>query len=102
MFTYSLENHWTGSVFEAIDSEEPPPYSVLPSSGTSPPTKDTTVERSPQGQTKTGSHARHIHRQFKFAPRFGDVRKAVAESKPGNDGLTVEQGLTRSVKETEY
>lgn len=37
----------------------------------------------------------HKHKHFKWAPKFGDVFQAVAESEPGNDGWAVKEGYTR-------
>ncbi|KAF4457179.1 tubulin--tyrosine ligase PBY1 [Fusarium albosuccineum] len=36
----------------------------------------------------------HVHKHFKWAPKFTDVYKSVEESQPGNDGWTVKEGQT--------
>ena len=86
MFTYSLENYWTASAFQVVGA-------ATASGGQAKGAGDT-AEPSPNPGT-SAAPPRHQHRQFKFTPRFGDVRQSVLHSEPGNDGLAVEQGLTR-------
>lgn len=37
---------------------------------------------------------RHVHKHFKWSPRFTDVYQSVEEAPPGNDGWAVQNGYT--------
>ena len=86
MFTYSLENYWTASAFQVVGATT--------ASGGHAEISGNTTEPRPDSEMPV-TFPRHQHCQFKFTPRFGDVRQSVAQSEPGNDGLAVEQGMTR-------
>ncbi|TPX18075.1 uncharacterized protein E0L32_011845 [Thyridium curvatum] len=38
--------------------------------------------------------SQHVHKHFKWAPRFTDVYRSVEEAPPGNDGWAVKEGFT--------
>ena len=92
MITSSLENYWTGSVFSEVPAGEDP---LSSNAGNGENTLSKASQPYASGTSGSPTHARHAHRHFKWAPRFGDVKRAVAQSEPGNDGWTIEQGLSR-------
>lgn len=95
LYTDVLANRWSsGSCFEAIDAE---------SSGEGPDLQEQHLRQ--QGELKVNdedgesrvSKSKYQHKHFKWAPKFADVYKSVAESAPGNDGWAVKEGMTRYV-----
>ncbi|PHH52488.1 putative tubulin--tyrosine ligase PBY1 [Ceratocystis fimbriata CBS 114723] len=86
MWTDILQNYWTeGSCFEEIDG------------GAEDDDADLQEENIRQGSILSetnGPVSGHIHRHFKWAPKFAGVYKSVEESEPGNDGWIVKEKLT--------
>ena len=91
VITDSLQNYWTsGSSFEEVeaaeDDDDPDPQirekEIRENEGTE--------------NVSNGKPTRQKHRHFKWAPKFGDIQKAVDASPPGNDGWAIRQGYTRS------
>ena len=92
LYTNALQNHWTmGSSFEEIDAED--------EDGVDPQQREKEIrQESVSAYTKEErKHVRHQHRNFRWAPKFADMKKSVAESVPGNDGWAILQGYTRYV-----
>lgn len=48
-----------------------------------------------EGGGEGGARSGHVHKHFKWAPKFTDVYKSVDEAGPGNDGWAVKEGQTR-------
>ena len=91
IYTNCLANHWTmGSSFEAVETDD--------EEKVDPDLQEREIRK---GQSTTGTsvkkHISHDHKYFKWAPKFEDVKKSVAESAPGNDGWAILQGYTRYV-----
>lgn len=90
LYTNILQNHWTmGSSFEEIDAVD---EESLDSERRE---REIRQGRVPVDERKETKHVSHQHRNFKWAPKFADVKKSVAESDPGNDGWAILQGYTR-------
>ena len=90
LYTNVLQNHWTmGSSFKAVKADNMEQLDPEIREKEIRQGKDTKIS---EEQRK---HVRHQHKHFKWAPRFEDVKKSVAESEPGNDGWAILQGYTR-------
>lgn len=97
VYTEMLDNRWSsGSCFTAVD-----PLVV----DQDPNTQERKLRE--QGE-KTGvapavpnpvpgKRSNLQHKHFQWSPNFGDVFRSVEESKPGNDGRAVREGMTRFV-----
>lgn len=88
MWTAMLQNYWgTGSCFQEVQDEE----------GDAGEEEQRIREK--EGQTgmngEVAEVGRHMHKHFKWAPRFTDVYKSVEEAGPGNDGWAIQEGFTR-------
>ena len=86
-WTEMLQNYWgSGSCFEAVDDTE----------GSANEEEQWIREGEVQQKNGDGKPpTRHLHKNFKWAPRFTDVYKSVEDSEPGNDGWIVKEGFTR-------
>lgn len=87
LWTDMLQNYWnTESCFEAVDDDEADPNE-----------EEQWIREGGEVQRRDGEHgpARHMHKHFKWSPRFTDVYRSVEESEPGNDGWVVKEGYTR-------
>jgi len=86
LWTYMLPNKWgPSSCFEEVEDEDGD--------------ADDEEQRIREGEgdidpAQTSLATNHKHKHFKWAPKFVDVHKAVAESNPGNDGWAVKEGYT--------
>ncbi|SPO05052.1 related to pig tubulin-tyrosine ligase [Cephalotrichum gorgonifer] len=94
VFTKMLQNYWgAGSCFQEVegsigDGEEEEERiregaggEVVPNAG-----NGATGQKTQRGG--------HVHKHFKWAPKFGDVYKSVEEAGPGSDGWEVKEGNT--------
>ncbi|KIW52986.1 5'/3'-nucleotidase SurE [Exophiala xenobiotica] len=80
LYTEMLQNRWhSGSSFEELPPEE---------DDHDPNTEEQIIREGGEGHMKV---TRKVHRKFKWAPNFQDVRKAVTEAQKG-DGWEVLQG----------
>ncbi|KAH8695357.1 putative acid phosphatase [Talaromyces proteolyticus] len=95
LYTHMLDNRWTsGSCFEAINATESGEQAGLQEQhlrekGES---KLTGIESSGSQTPRKNPFLEHKH--FKWAPNFTDVYRSVEESKDGNDGWVVKEGMT--------
>lgn len=88
MWTNMLQNYWAPqSCFQEVEDED------------GDPEEEEERIRETEGGAISGEEdvTRHKHKHFKWAPRFADVYKSVADSSPGNDGWAVQEGFTRYV-----
>ncbi|KAH7275829.1 survival protein sure-like phosphatase/nucleotidase [Fusarium solani] len=87
IWTNLLQNYWReGGCFQEIEGEAGDENE-----------EEERIREGIEGEVDdAGSSTRkgHVHKHFKWAPRFTDVYKSVEESKPGNDGWAVKEGLT--------
>ena len=91
MVTNALQNYWTsGSSFEEIDA-------VDDGESEDPQVREKEIREGGECTSSDANGATHKHRHFKWAPKFGDIQKAVEASPPGNDGWAINQGCTRLV-----
>jgi tubulin---tyrosine ligase len=107
LFTPCLENYWSsGSAFEEVSSASVDDGENTSANAARKDEAEAAAqsEREIRDQVDGGQlgknesaikHARHKHRTFKWAPRFGDVHRSVEDSEPGNDGWAIRQGYTR-------
>ncbi|KAK5287120.1 putative tubulin--tyrosine ligase pby1 [Exophiala xenobiotica] len=80
LYTEMLQNQWSsGSSFEEMPPEE---------DDHDPNTEEQMIREGGEGHKKV---TRKVHRKFKWAPNFQDVRKAVTDAQKG-DGWEVLQG----------
>ncbi|KIW18470.1 5'/3'-nucleotidase SurE [Exophiala spinifera] len=80
VYTEMLQNRWhNGSSFEELPPEE---------DDRDPNTEEQIIREGGEGHTQV---PRRLHRKFKWAPNFQDVRKAVTDAQKG-DGWEVLQG----------
>lgn len=87
LWTDILQNYWgSSSCFEAVDDEE-----VDDAAEEEQWIREGEVDKTAERRPVT----RHVHKHFKWAPRFTDVFKSVEDSEPGNDGWAVKEGFTR-------
>lgn len=97
MFTDMLQNYWReGSCFQEIEGtagDENEEEEII-REGKGGEASDGKTERP---EEKFNGKKGHMHKHFKWAPRFTDVYKSVEESAPGNDGWAVQAGQTRYV-----
>lgn len=100
VYTHMLHNKWSsGSCFEAIDAS---------ASGDEPGLQERNLREQSEGQLQNGGSSVSNkktalqHKHFKWAPKLTDVYQSVEESKDGNDGWTVKEGMTRCVSEFSY
>lgn len=89
MYTYTLQNYWTsGSSFQEIDVTE---------DDDSPESREKEIrekgENSDDNDLKSATN--HIHKHFKWSPKFSDIRKSIEDSRPGNDGWAIREEYTR-------
>ena len=86
LYTNMLPNRWSsGSSFEEIEAEDTDPAEheiEIREGGESPKVEDTSAKST-----------WHIHKHFKWAPKFADVQESVKKAGPGNDGWTIMQGM---------
>ncbi|KAI9738894.1 MAG: hypothetical protein M1818_005207 [Claussenomyces sp. TS43310] len=85
LWTNMLQNYWgPSSCFEEAEDDEGD--------------AEEAEQRIREGESDSGVDnalvTNHKHKHFKWAPKFLDVHKAVAESEPGNDGWAVKEGYT--------
>ena len=91
MITTCLMNTWTsGSSFKEVEAES-----------IDPDEREREI-REQKPESKNTDTARFKHRNFKWAPNFADVQKSVQDSGPGNDGWTINEGMTRYVYRSFY
>ena len=89
MYTHALQNYWTsGSSFEEVPADE---------DDQDPETHEQEIRKNEMagGDQSKNPMKGHRHRNFKWAPKFGDVQKSIDASPPGNDGWAIGQGYTR-------
>ena len=89
VYTHALQNYWTsGSSFQEIEATE---------EDEDPQIREQEIREGGESQSadSQGKKTRHLHRHFKWAPKFGDIQKSIDESPPGNDGWAIHQGYTR-------
>jgi len=88
MLTHALQNYWTsGSSFEEIEATE--------DDDEDPETREKEIRESGEAAILDEKPARHKHRHFKWAPKFGDIQKSIDASPPGNDGWAIHNNYTR-------
>lgn len=99
-YTEMLDNRWTsGSCFQAVDAGV---------SNKNPDLREHELRNqggNSEAQLAEGAPPRRSqiqHKHFQWAPNFSDVYRSVEESKPGNDGWTVKEGMTRFVDMPDY
>ena len=92
MYTDSLSNRWlSGCPYKAIEPTD--------DGEADPSTREEEIRHggtpSSEQQKSRQSHARHMHKHFKWSPAFTDVAKSIEENPPGNDGWALGEGYTR-------
>ncbi|KAH7151848.1 survival protein sure-like phosphatase/nucleotidase [Dactylonectria estremocensis] len=89
IWTNILQNYWReGGCFQEIEGESGDENE-----------EEERIREGLNGEVNDGgepAEARkgHVHKHFKWAPKFTDVYKSVSESQPGNDGWTVQEKQT--------
>lgn len=90
MYTNTLQNYWSsGSSFQEIEPTEDEMDSNQRESEIRKKEENSSTSSIPNAST------RHIHKHFKWAPKFADIAKSIDESPPGNDGWAISEGYTR-------
>lgn len=83
LYTEMLQNRWlSGSSFEEVPETE---------SDKDPNAEEQAIRQGDNENTSTQKSKRRAHAQFKWSPKFGDIRKAVTDAGRG-DGWEILQG----------
>lgn len=87
-YTHTLQNYWTsGSSYQEVSPTEDDLCAE---------TREKEIRESGETDKDTfDSTIYHKHRNFKWAPKFSDIRLSVKNSLPGNDGWAIEEEYTR-------
>lgn len=88
LYTHTLQNYWTsGSSYQEVSATE---------DDLCPETREKEIRESEETNKDVfNSTTYHKHRNFKWAPRFSDIRLSVKNSLPGNDGWAIDEEYTR-------
>jgi tubulin--tyrosine ligase len=90
MYTNVLQNYWSsGSSFQETDAE---------TNDTKPEVEEAIIRHQKEdshGNTRGTVSSTRKSVSFKWAPKFTDIHKSVAESAAGNDGWALGEGYTR-------
>lgn len=87
MLTHALQNYWTsGSSFQEVEATE---------DDGDPKIREKEIRERGDDLGSNKNPTRHQHRNFQWAPKFGDIQKSIDASPPGNDGWAIHNNYTR-------
>lgn len=96
LYTHMLNNRWSsGSCFEAISATASGEQAELQEQSIREKGEDELAGLPSSDANTPKKRSLLQHKHFKWAPNLSDVYRSVEESKDGNDGWVVKEGMTR-------